>query len=162
MEHDLSDLEHTPESTLSVDELSLVLSRSIMNRFDFAVQLKFFAVHGRFPRSLTEVDPKIVAHIAEQVGVEPGPTVANPSRSRTLRRYRAEIRAHFGFRRTTNKDATSLANWLANHAVAENRAVDHLSAELEQQCHRLSMEPPSAGKNRRIVRSAIHGSFQFG
>jgi hypothetical protein len=153
---DSSHLGLGPEWILSRDELSLVASRSVINRLGFAVQLKFFAVHGRFPRSRMDLAVEVIQCIAEQIGVEAGHIDDDPSQSRSLRRHRAEIRAHFGFRKVTNKDATSLAYWLRDHAIAGNRSIDYLSNELEKRCRHLSIEPPSAGKVERIVRSAIH------
>ncbi len=47
----------------------LVSNKSGPTRLGFALSLKFFEMHGRFPESLDEFDPDVVDFVAEQVGV---------------------------------------------------------------------------------------------
>ena len=70
----------------------LMTGKSRVNRLAFAVLLAFRRALGRFPRPREAVEPALVAHVARQVGCD-APVDAAAVRGRTLKRYRAEIRA---------------------------------------------------------------------
>jgi Domain of unknown function (DUF4158) len=70
-------------------------------------------------------------------------------------RERAEIRALFDFREATVADAAALGTWLRDHAVAQSRDHDRLTAEMEARCRVLRIEPPTPDRVERIVRGAV-------
>src|SRR4029077_15464579 len=74
----------------------------------------------------------------------------------TAERHRAEVRALFGYREATVADARSLEDWLRDQAAVVGAVPDHLVARLEVRCREMSVEPPSADRVDRIVRTAIH------
>jgi hypothetical protein len=82
--------------------------------------------------------------------------VRRPVPLRTLKRYRAEIRALFRTRQATVRDADDLVGWLRDHVVATTRDIDDLAGGLEAQCRTLGLEPPSESRARRLARSAVH------
>ncbi len=98
--------------TLRPDELVLLANMTGHTRLGFAVLLKFFAREGRSPESKQKVLDGIVAHIARQVGVEPQQYLHYAWGGRSIKYYRAQIRAFLGFRAATVRDAEGLASWL--------------------------------------------------
>jgi hypothetical protein len=140
---------------LSDGERELILKKSTINRLGFALLFKYFAVFGRFPTSLAEIGADVVQHVAAQLELDA--RRSDSPQDRTAERYRAEIRAFFGFREATSADAEELATWLRDHAVGENRDREHLTASLEVEYRRRSLEPPVPDRVERIVRAAVHG-----
>jgi hypothetical protein len=99
--------------TLTRTELAAVAAKSMANRLSFALLLKNFRIYGRFPRSLGDLDRRVIATLAKQIGSEV--TIRNEASEldRTGKRHRAEIRAFFGFRGATVRDAQELTNGYA-------------------------------------------------
>jgi hypothetical protein len=148
------ELEHW---TFSASERSLILAKRSASRLRFALLLKYFATFGRFPTSLKVISPDVVQHVAAQIDENASSFRALPAfPGRTEERYRAEIRAVFGFRETTSDDATDLTAWLRDHAVAESRDRENLVSLLEDECRRRCLEPPASDRSDRIVRAAVH------
>ena len=77
---------------------ALVRAKPKRARLEFAVLLLFFRGHGRFPRTNADIAPALVARIARQLGLVSPVAVRRPIPLRTLKCYRAEIRACFGTR----------------------------------------------------------------
>ena len=102
-----------------------------------------------------EIAPTYLARVARQLGLVPPAAARRTAPARTLKRYRAEIRARFGTRQATVRDADDLVGWLRDHVVATTRDIDDLASGLEAQCRTLGLEPPSARRARRIARSAV-------
>ncbi len=84
--------------TLSPAEYAAVTAKSVANRLSFALLLKYFGIYARFPRALGDLDRGVIVALAKQIDSEV--TIRNEAfeLDRTVKRYRAEIRAFFGFR----------------------------------------------------------------
>jgi hypothetical protein len=95
---------------LSRAEHAAVAAKSMSNRLSFALFLKYFGIYGRFPRSPGDLDRGVIASLAKQIGSTV--TIRNDpfELDRTVKRYRAEIRAFFGFRGATVRDARELTD----------------------------------------------------
>ncbi len=65
-----------------------------------------------------------------------------------------------GFRECTVEDAVKLTEWLAASVCQAERRADRLREELLAQCRAGQIEPPSAGRCDRIIRSALHQAEQ--
>src|SRR3954447_11407715 len=142
--------------TLTPADHALVAVKGRANRLSFAVLLLFFREHGRFPLDGSEIDRRMVGEVAQQIHVPaPADDALNLS-GRTTERHRAEIRALFGYREATVADAAALEDWLRDQATVVGAVPDHLVPRLEARCRELAIEPPSADRVDRIVRSAIH------
>ena len=75
--------------------------------------------------------------------------------ARTAERFRAEIRACFGFREATVADADALLVWLRDHAAPEAAGdLDVLVERLETRCRKQALKPPASDRIDRIVRAA--------
>jgi hypothetical protein len=97
---------------LSDGERELILKKSTINRLGFALLFKYFAVFGRFPTSLAEIGADVVQHVAAQLELDA--RLSDSPQDRTAERYRAEIRAFFGFREAR---AQMPRNWRLGCAI---------------------------------------------
>ena len=141
--------------TLTPEDLARIAGKGHANRLAFAVLLLFFRANGRFPE-VAEIQPSVLARVAQQLGIDPEPMADEAWQGRTGKRHRAEIRALFGFREPTVADAEAMTAWLRDHAVAHGRDLEHLAAALKGYCRRASIEPPTPERIERIVRAATH------
>jgi len=141
---------------LTKADYALVTSKNSANRLSFALLLLFYRAHGKFPKEPTAIKPRIVAHVARQLGVETNNHDGYDIASRTWKRHRAEIRALLGFREATAADVERLEGWLRAQVAAIGAEPNQLAAFFETRCRELSIEPPAADRTVRIVRSAIH------
>ncbi|MGH8291710.1 MAG: Tn3 family transposase [Steroidobacteraceae bacterium] len=140
--------------TLSPAERELIATKNVANRFDTALLLKAYQSTGRFPASTADVDPEAIAHLMRQLKVDA--TTIGTVQGRTLERVRADIRAYCKVREATVKDADDLTTWLCDHAVANSRNPDALTAVLETECRRRGIEPPALDRIDRMIHAAVH------
>jgi hypothetical protein len=146
--------------TLQKDERELVAGKRGPTRLGFALVLKFYARAGRFPRGRAELDDDAVAFVARQVGVPASDLGFYEWAGSTIEYHRAQIRRHLGFRECTAEDAGKLTEWLAAGVCQAERRADRVREELLARCRTEQVEPPSAGRCDRIVRSALHQAEQ--
>ena len=146
--------------TLLKDERELVAGKRGPTRLGFALLLKFYARAGRFPRGRAELDDDAVAFVARQVGVPASDLGFYEWAGSTIEYHRAQIRRHLGFRECTAEDAVKLTEWLAASVCQAERRADRVREELLAQCRAEQIEPPSAGRCDRIIRSALHQAEQ--
>jgi hypothetical protein len=146
--------------TLLKDERELVAGKRGPTRLGFALLLRFYARAGRFPRGRAELDDDAVAFVARQVGVPASDLGFYEWAGSTIEYHRAQIRRHLGFRECTTEDAAKLTEWLAADVCQAERRADRVREELLAQCRAEQIEPPSAGRCDRIIRSALHQAEQ--
>lgn len=147
--------ERDEQWSLSPFERELIATKSIANRLEFAVLFAFFRNAGCFPQSLAEINAPAIASLARQLDVSV--TLCDDrTLDRTLKRYRAEIRAVFGFRSATIADADELTAWLRDTAVSQSRNHEGLNATLRDECRGRRIEPPAPERCERIINAAIH------
>lgn len=142
--------------TLLDDDLSLVAGKRGATRLGFALLLRFFTRHGRFPAGPGELAPEVVEFVARQVQVDPAELATYGWTGRTIEYHRAQIRQALGFRECTTGDADKLSGWLAEHVAQTERHPEQVREELLGRCRAERIEPPSTGRVERIVRSALH------
>ena len=142
--------------TLVGDERGLVAAKNSDTQLGFALLLKFYGRFGRFPRGRSELHDDAVEFVARQLGVSAGSVGFYEWSGRTIKRHRAEIRAHFGFRECSVADAEELAGWLAGGCAQEERRYELVRNELLAECRSRSIEPPTPDRVERIVRSGLH------
>ena len=92
--------------------------------------------------------------VARQLGVSAGSAGTYEWSGRTVKRHRAEIRAHFGFRQCAVVDADELAGWLPGGHPQEERRDELVRDELLAECRSRSIEPPTLDRVERILRPA--------
>ena len=121
----------------------------------FALLLKFYGRYGRFPRGRGELHDDAVEFVARQLGVDAGSVGFYEWSGRTIKRHRAEIRPHFGFRECTVADADELAELLAGGYAQEERRYELVRDALLAEFRSRSIEPPTPDRVERIVRSGL-------
>ncbi|MFY1621568.1 Tn3 family transposase [Micromonospora sp. WMMD735] len=146
--------------TLLDDERVLIAGKRGPTRLGFALLLKFYIWVGRFPRGRGELPNEAVEFVARQVGVEPAELGLYEWSGRTIEYHRAQIRSHLGFRECTVADAEQLTRWLATAVCEAERRSELVRDELLVRCRTERIEPPTAGRIDRIVRSALHQAEQ--
>ncbi|HKR51614.1 MAG TPA: DUF4158 domain-containing protein, partial [Pseudonocardiaceae bacterium] len=141
--------------TLVGDELGQVAGKRGPTRLGFALLLKFYVRHGRFPRGRGELSDEAVAYVARQVAV-PAPDLGFYEwDGRTVEYHRAQIRRFLGFRECTVADAEKLAAWLAEEVCQRERRPERVREELLKHCRGEGIEQPAAGRIGRIIGSGL-------
>ena len=140
--------------TLGPDEHTLLLGKRGATRLGFAVLVRFFALHGRFP-SPEEINEDTVGHVARQVDVAAEEYKAYDHRGRTAEYHRAQIREAFGFRQATVEDAEELNEWLLEEVAPREYDAQRLKDAAYTRLRTLKVEPPTPGRIERVVRSAL-------
>jgi hypothetical protein len=103
---------------LTEADLTLVAAKPKRARLEFATLLLFFRALGRFPRSSAESAPVQLARVARQLGLVPRTPGRGGIPARTLKRYRAEIRALFDTRQAaSNRREDHEISMLALHLL---------------------------------------------
>ncbi len=125
-------------------------------RLGFALLLKFYTRHGRFPSGVSELPDGVVEFVARQLRAAPSDLASYAWTGRTVERHRAQIRKRLGFRECTVVDADQLSVWLAENVTERERRADRVHEELLARCQLQRIEPPSEGRAERMVRSALH------
>lgn len=142
--------------TLAPPELDLLENKSAANRLGFALLLKYFQQEAQFPKDLAAIPPPVLQYLAQQTTVPAAALEQWDWQGRTSERQRAQIRQLLGFRETTVADATALGQWLEEQVLPQERAYQPVLAAAYQRCRALQLEPPTAERLERIVRSALH------
>ena len=84
--------------TVLGDEEDLVSGKRGATRLGFALILKFYTLHGRFPRGRAEFPREVVGHVARQVGVAAEQFAGYAWSGSTFDYHKKQIRDHLGFR----------------------------------------------------------------
>ena len=125
-------------------------------RLGFVVLLKSFQLDGRFPLAPHEVPTSVVVFIAAQLSIDPQAYARYNFRGRASEDHRAQIRALLQVRQATVDDATALTVWLAEQLLhTHSRDLNRLRAAAYTRCRALAIEPPSAQRLDRILKSAL-------
>jgi hypothetical protein len=117
----------------------------------FALLLKFYGLYGRFPRGRAELRDEVVDFVAAQVKVHAAHLGLYAWDGPTIKRHRAEIRRHFGFRTFTVADYDKLAGDYAQRVRRPELVREHFLAE----CRTRQLEPPTPGQIDRLLTSAL-------
>lgn len=151
------DLEELVEHwTLLDDERDLIARKRGPTRLGFAVLLKFYVRHARFPAWQHEIPDDAVAFVAAQVEVPAELLVDYDWSGRTVRFHQMQIRRHLGTRECSVEDADKLTGWLASEVCERERRPDRVRGELLGRCRSERIEPPTAGRVDRLVRAGLH------
>jgi hypothetical protein len=138
----------------------LIAGKRGPTRLGFALLLKFYACAGRFPRGRAELADEAIEFVARQVGIPASDLGFYEWSGRTSEYHRAQVRRYMGFRECSAEDGDKLTAWLAADVCQAERRADRVREELLARCRAERIEPPSAGRCDRIVRSALHQAKQ--
>jgi hypothetical protein len=107
--------------TLLDDERDMVAGKRGPTRLGFALILKFYTRHGRFPAGRSELPDEVVAFVAKQVRVPASDLGFYEWSGRMAEYHRNQVREHLGFRVCLVADAGKLTDWLAGHVAHAER-----------------------------------------
>ena len=144
--------------TVLDDERDLIAGKRGPTRLGFALLLKFYTQHGRFPSGRSEFPDEAVDFVARQVKVAAPDIGFYEWSGRTIEYHRSQIREHLGFRECSVADADKLTDWLAANVAHAERNPNLVRAELVRRCRAERIEPPAPARMTRIVRSALHSA----
>lgn len=140
--------------TLSERELAYT-TKTEAGHLGFALLLKWFQHEGRFPSHRIEVPSVLLTYLAQQLVIPVERFSAYKWNGRTQERHRAQIRQYLGVREATVSDARDLTDWLLENVLPQTREEEALKAAFYERCRALRVEPPTAGRVERLVRSAL-------
>ncbi len=146
--------------TLVGDELEQLSGRRGATKLGFALLLRFYAVHGRFPSGQSELPGQAVAYVARLVDVPASDLGFYEWDGRTVKAHRADIRRYFGFRECSVADADKAAEWLAANVCEKERQADRVREELLAYLKREQVEPPARDRVRRVIGAALRQAEQ--
>jgi hypothetical protein len=129
-------------------------------KLGFALLLRFYAVHGRFPSGRGEIPDQAIAHVARLVDVPAADLGFYEWDGRTIKAHRADIRRYFGFRECSVADADKAAEWLATNVCEKERQADQVRVELLAHLKRERIERPARDRVRRIIGTALRQAEQ--
>src|SRR5918994_7428180 len=87
--------------TLLDEDRALLEGRRGATALGFALLLKHYSRHGRFPRGQADMSAAVVEFVAHQVGVAAADLGSYEWSGSTIEYHRSQIRAHLGFRVAT-------------------------------------------------------------
>lgn len=141
--------------TLFPDELALLANKSGPTRLGFAVMLRFFAGEGHFPYDKHDIPAEVLRYVGEQVGIEAEGWLRYDWSGRTIKYHRAQVRDFFGFREATVEDGEEIAEWLAEHVLPHEQAMERVREAFYGKCWLMKVEPPTEGRIERLLSSAV-------
>jgi len=141
--------------TLVGDELALLSNRRAPTKLAFALMLRFYALHGRFPKGRHELPDQAVGYVARLVKVAEADLALYEWDGRTSKEHRKEIRDYFGFRECGLADSDKAALWLAANVCDKERYPDRVREALLAHLWEEKLEQPAPDRIRRIIGSAI-------
>lgn len=148
-----------PETVLSLDaeELQFIeLNSTMKHRLTFAVMLKFFQLHGRYPTHKDMIDPMIIYSLANQLKLSPSLFEPIGLENRTGERFRKKIREFLGYKLATLSDSEQLISWLIEKAKSGPYTMTQYREKAYEFLKEQRVEPFTLKKLDRYVRAAIH------
>ncbi|MFV9852086.1 MAG: Tn3 family transposase, partial [Rickettsia aeschlimannii] len=145
--------------TLDSEEIALVTRHHTKeNKLVFAVMLKFFQLEGRYPTSNDIIDQTMINHIALQLNLNS--SIINFSNydwsSRTIKRFRQEIRLLLGYNKPTIADSRKLIVWLIEHILPQAPTLAQISEHASKFYRQNHLESHKPLQLERYIATACH------
>lgn len=141
-----------------LDEDRALIAERRHRRLGFALMLKHYSLHARFPRSRTEIADEVVEFVARQIEVDADSVEAYRWSGSTNDLHRSDIRDHYGYRLATVDDQQDLTEWLAVHVARSEQRPERVRRALLNEMRRHRIESPTAGRITRMVQSALRAA----
>jgi hypothetical protein len=152
--------------SLTADELRLVSEstsygrrRSRRDRLGFAIMLKWFQFHGRFPSAIKEIPSDIVQFISNQIDAFRSDINQFHWDGRTAERHREEIFSFLGVQRRTPEHKQALLAYLNDDLLPMDYSIEQLLERVGDWFREQKIEPLGATRLDRLLRSEMH-SFE--
>ncbi|TYR80915.1 Tn3 family transposase [Priestia megaterium] len=142
--------------TLVNVERKLIGNKTGASRLGFTVLLKYFQHDARFPTKKSDIPRTVVEYIAKQLKLSP--VLFDEYRwgaeERNYTYHRKQIRNFFGFQELTGADNERMEKWLQEQ-VPFTHDTDYLINQAYSLFRKWKVEPPSDGRLKRMIASAI-------
>lgn len=104
---------------LSLEDINLCKTKkSKTNQLTFGVLLAYFRVHTQFPSNKSNIiSTQLVLEVAQQLAIDSIHVLLLGWNSRTVERYRQDIRKYLGFRISTIQDSINIINYLVDQLI---------------------------------------------
>ena len=142
--------------TLLPPEIEFVQPKRGHNRLPLALLLKFFQEKSRFPERTQDFPADAIDWVAEQLTLSSELLSQFDWHGRTAMRYRDQVRRWLGFRPNTVESQQALQTWLMTNALPKVYRPTQLIQVAYQHLKSERIEPPTAGRMKRLILSAIH------
>ena len=132
--------------SIGPDERERSLRKKGANRLGFALLLKYFQLHGRFPEQKNEFPRVVQSFVAEQLEL---PAVLYQDYqwdSRTLKSHRVEIRKLYGFHRMQVSEFDHMRQWLIDEVFPQVVDERRMKQQLYEELRARQIEPPTTGR----------------
>ncbi len=155
---DLADREIARYYTFTPDDLAVIKRRRrAANKLGFAVQLAVLRFPGRTITELPSIPARLLAYIAQQVGVDGAIFAHYGMRENTIYEHLDEIRAVFGFRNYDWRAMRQLMRHLLPLAMESDRPIPLIEAALDRLRSMKVIAPGMTTLEQLIVRTLRHG-----
>src|ERR1051326_4555333 len=141
--------------TVLDEEQHLIAGKRGATRLGFALLLKFYTRHGRFPRDRSEFPCEVVDHLGRQTGVPAAEFELYEWSGSTFFYHKRQIREHLGFRECSVALADKLTEWLAVNVAHAERDPGTVRVELLKKLREECVEPPTPGRLDEMVTDAL-------
>ncbi|MHB8599983.1 MAG: Tn3 family transposase [Ktedonobacteraceae bacterium] len=140
--------------TLVEEDLPVLASKIGSTRLGSALLLKCFQYEGRFPPTRSDIPRAIVDYVARQLKLDAALLAQYDWEGRTIKGHRTQIREHLSFREATVLDTEEMKRWLISEKLASDQNIEHLKEVVTRRFRELKIEPPTADRMERLIRSA--------
>lgn len=152
---EITDEEIARHFSLSEPERGLISDRRRPdNRIGFCLQLCHVKWRGRFATSFESVPPRLVQHVAAQLGIQLSVFFKYPDNENTALRHNAAIQRHLGLRRWNDSDEERLRRELLSLALDGLRELRMVQAA-ERWLQERKVILPGVSVLREVVRAAL-------
>jgi len=143
--------------SVSSMERDLLFRKEHVGRLGFIAQLGFYRLNAAFPEHRNEFAPIVIAHLAEQLGVETVTLDEYEWGGRTGRRHRDAILEFFGVRPFDGAAEAAFRTWLTNVALPKEPNADTLEESITAWLLQAKIARPGGDyRFERIVRWTKH------
>jgi hypothetical protein len=137
---------------LSYSDFEFLVRFRAKSRVAIACQLLFCRQHARFPADRGDLDPDVIAYVAEQIGATD--ELSYSFSGDTARRQRVCILDFLGFCQASDRDRDSIQAWLIEQLGGRDlRLTDWIEGGFGQ-ARRMRVFVPSAKIMERLARAA--------
>jgi hypothetical protein len=143
--------------SVSPSERDLLFRREHVSRLGFIAQLAFYRLRAGFPEHRNEFAPIVIAHLAEQLGVEAATLDEYDWNGRTGRRHRDAILEFLGVRPFDDAAEEAFRTWLMTTALPKEPNADTLDEWITTWLLQSKIDRPGGDyRFERIVRWTKH------
>jgi len=137
-----------------------MLKHGHQNKLIFAVMLKFFQTNGRYPESDDVISEHLITNLSNQLNLSTDQQLSLFENfnweTRSIERFRQEIRELLGYQIATVENSKQLMQWLDKNVLPESPTLAQCLEKAYQFFREHKLEPFSQKELKRHVRSAQH------